>query len=100
MYVYFPRYAVGKSQKLTQFLKGSYRVKDKLSDISYRVNSGPYEKPEVIHVDRMGPKMAQSFEDEETSSSDPITADDQNNTHDELKSEDGEKLSDRFWECR
>lgn len=87
VYVYFPRYTVGKSPKLTQFWKGPYRVKDKLSDVSYRVNCGPYGKPLVIHVDRMRPKRAQSFHDEETSSSNPIAADDQNDTAelDELK---------------
>ena len=102
VYVYFPRYAVGKSPKLTQFWKGPYRVKDKWSDVSYRVNCGPYGKPQVIHVDRMRPKRAQSFQDEETSSSNPIAADDQNDTAelDELKSEDCERLSDRFRERR
>lgn len=44
--------------------------------------------------------IARIFQDEETSSSDPIKTDDKNDSaeHDELKSEDYEKLSDRFRE--
>lgn len=72
-------------------------MKDKLSDVSYRVNC-----TQVTHADRMRPKRAQSFQDEETSPSDPLTADDQNDTaeHDKLKGENCEKLPERCRERR
>jgi hypothetical protein len=50
-YVYFPRHAIGKSPKLTQFWRGPFLVEDKCSEVTYKVNCGPYGKSQVIHVE-------------------------------------------------
>ena len=64
VYVYFPRYAVGKSPKLTQFWRGPFAVEAKLPDLTYKVNCGPRGKPQVIHVDRMRLKRRQELSHE------------------------------------
>ena len=53
VYVYFPRTQVGKSPKFTQYWHGPFRVKQKLSDVTYLVDCGRKGKDQVIHVDRM-----------------------------------------------
>jgi hypothetical protein len=96
VYVYFPRYAVGKSPKLTQFWRGPFCVKDKLSDLNYRVNCGPYGKFQLIHLDRMKPKRPQFLQGEGCRSYDQAMADhivEEQNINDR---QDNDELSDRL----
>ena len=55
MYVFFPRYLSGQSPKLTNRWKGPFKVLEKCTDVTYKVDcGGPRRKPQVIHVDRRG----------------------------------------------
>jgi transposase InsO family protein len=72
VYVYFPRYQVGKSPKLTKFWRGPFAVEAKLSDLTYKVNCGSRGSSQVVHVDRMRLKRRQELaheksDDEESS---------------------------------
>ena len=59
VYVFFPRYLPGQSSKLTNRWKGSFKVLEKCTDVTYKVDCGvPRRKPQVIHVDRMRLKCA------------------------------------------
>ena len=64
VYVYFPRYQTGQSPKLTQFWKGPFKVEEKVSDLTFKVNCGQKGKPQVIHVDRMRLKVRQHLSGE------------------------------------
>ena len=63
VYVFFPRYLHGQSPKLTNRWKGPFKVLEKCTDVTYKVDcGGPRRKPQVIHVDRMRLKRAQRLE--------------------------------------
>ena len=63
VYVFFPRYLPGQSPKLTNRWKGPFKVLEKCTDVTYKVDcGGPRRKPQVIHVDRMRLKRAQRLE--------------------------------------
>ena len=53
VYVYFPVKKVGTSSKLTSFWKGPFLVKEKISDVLYKVDCGRHGSFQVIHVDRL-----------------------------------------------
>lgn len=53
VFVYFPRHKSGLSPKLTSYWHGPFKVLAQLSDVNYKVNCGPRDTPQVIHVDRM-----------------------------------------------
>lgn len=53
VYVYFPVKRVGCSSKLTSYWRGPYEVKEKLSNVLYRVNCARSGSIQVIHCDRM-----------------------------------------------
>ena len=59
VYVFFP----GQSPKLTNRWKGPFKVLEKCTDVTYKVDcGGARRKPKVIHVDRMRLKRAQRLE--------------------------------------
>ena len=53
VYVFFPVKKVGCSSKFTSYLRGPFEVKDKLSDVLYKVDCGRSGSVQVIHTDRM-----------------------------------------------
>ena len=53
VYVYFPVKKIGNSSKFTSFWKGPFQVKEKLSDVLYKVDCGRAGSIQVIHVDRL-----------------------------------------------
>ena len=63
VYVFFPRYLPGQSPKLTNRWKGPFKVLEKCTDVTYKVDcGGPRRKPQIIHIDRMRLKRAQRLE--------------------------------------
>jgi hypothetical protein len=59
VYVYFPLRKVGRSPKFTSYWQGPFKIIDKVTDLTYRVNCGPRGKPQVVHVDRLRHKREQ-----------------------------------------
>ena len=78
VYVYFPRYTVGTSKKLTQFWRGPFKVVSKCTDVTYNVSCGPNGSGQVIHVDRMKKKHTQTLTNE-IPTSDASTSGEQEN---------------------
>ena len=83
VYVYFPRYLPGQSPKLTNRWKGPFKILEKCTDATFKVNCGQRGKPQVIHIDRMRLKRSQRLEHED------LVSDGQNNepesTNDSVK---------------
>ena len=73
VYVYFPRYLPGQSPKLTNRWKGPFKILEKCTDVTFKVNCGQRGKPQVIHIDRMRLKRSQRLEHED------LISDGQNN---------------------
>ena len=64
VYVYFPVRKVGLSSKLTSFWKGPFKILDKYSDLTYKVDHvdcGQKGKPQMIHVDRIKKRHINKF---------------------------------------
>ena len=59
VYVYFPRYLPGQSPKLTNHWKGPFKILEKCTDVTFKVNCGQRGTPQVIHIDRMRLKRSQ-----------------------------------------
>jgi len=53
VYVYFPVKRVGTTAKFTPFWRGPFQVKERISDVLYKVDCGRYGSFQVIHVDRL-----------------------------------------------
>ena len=53
VYVYFPVKKVGCSSKFTSYWRGPFEVKEKLSQVLYKVNCGRSDSLQIIHVDRI-----------------------------------------------
>ena len=53
VYVFFPVKKVGCSSKFASYWRGPFEVKDKLSDVLYKVDCGRSGSVQVIHTDRM-----------------------------------------------
>ena len=66
VYVYFPRYLPGQSPKLTNRWKGPFKILEKCTDVTFKVNCGQRGKPQVIHIDRMRLKRSQRLEHEDS----------------------------------
>jgi hypothetical protein len=52
-YVYFPVRKTEHSSKLTSYWRGPFKVLEKCTDVTYRVECGNKGKSQIIHVDRM-----------------------------------------------
>lgn len=50
VYVFFPWHMTGQSPKLTNFLRGPFKVSERITDVTYKVLCGYRGKPQVIHV--------------------------------------------------
>ena len=59
VYVYFPLRKVGRSPKFTSYWQGPFKIIDKVTDLTHRVDCGPRGKPQVVHVDRLRQKREQ-----------------------------------------
>ena len=83
VYVYFPRYLPGQSPKLTNRWKGPFKILEKCTDVTFKVNCGQRGKSQVIHIDRMRLKRSQRLQHED------LISDGQNNepesTNDSVK---------------
>lgn len=63
-YVYFPVKKVGLSSKLTSYWRGPFKVLEKCTDVTYKVNCGQRGKTQIIHVDRLRKRNPQILEGE------------------------------------
>ena len=66
VYVYFPRHVPGHSPKLTKYWRGPFKILEKCSDITYKVDCGPRGMPQMIHVDRLRIKKKQILTHEQS----------------------------------
>ena len=76
VYVFFPQRRIGCSSKLTSFWRGPFEVKEKLSEVLYKVDCGRNGKEQIIHCDRMKACRQQRLRDEhkydKSAASDPV----------------------------
>ncbi|CAG2207589.1 unnamed protein product [Mytilus edulis] len=68
VYVYFPVRKSGRSPKFTSFWRGPFKIIDRCTEVTYRVNCAYRGKEQVIHVDRIRKKNMQRLRDEATES--------------------------------
>jgi hypothetical protein len=66
VYVFFPVKRVGTSSKLTSYWKGPFLVKEKISNVLYKIDCGRAGSFQIIHVDRLKRAKGQVLNGEET----------------------------------
>ncbi|KAK3106230.1 hypothetical protein FSP39_015710 [Pinctada imbricata] len=90
VYVYFPRHAPGHSPKLTKYWRGPFKILEKCSDITYKVDCGPRGMPQMIHVDRLRLKKKQILTHEKSEQDHPVS--DSPPSSESFNEESGSKL--------
>ena len=66
VYVFFPVKRVGTSSKFTSYWRGPFQVKEKVSDVLFKVDCGRSGSIQVIHVNRLRKAREQLLRGENT----------------------------------
>lgn len=70
-YVYFPVKKVGLSSKLPSYWRGPFKVLEKCTNVTYKVNCGQRGKTQIIHVDRLRKRNPQILKGESVEQLEP-----------------------------
>ena len=66
VYIYFPTKKLGHSPKFTSHWRGPYNILRRLSNLTYEVDCGQNNKPQIVHVDRIRRNHRQQLRGEQT----------------------------------